>query len=362
MEIASGIQTILPPRVQPATRDGELPLSFAQQRLWFLDQLEPGSPFYNLPAVIHMNGLLNVAALEKALNEIVARHEILRTTFGDVDGRPVQRVSEALSLPLTLVKLTDMPATERAAKVRHLIEEEARHPFVLAAGPLLRASLLQLSGREYVLLLTMHHIISDGWSMGVLMREMGLLYIAYVNGRPSPLQPLPIQYADYAVWQHNWLRGEVLEDHLKFWRQQLTGAPVVLELPADRPRPPVQTHGGANLRFELTEALSQELNALCRREGATLFMLLFAAYATLIHRYTEQEDFFVGTPIANRNRSEVESLIGFFVNMLVLRVSPTPEMVSGNCCGVCARPRWELTRIRTCRSRNWSTSFSRSAT
>jgi amino acid adenylation domain-containing protein/non-ribosomal peptide synthase protein (TIGR01720 family) len=325
METGSA-QSILPPRVQPAARGGELPLSFAQQRLWFLDQLEPGSAFYNLPAVMHLNGLLNIAALEKALNEIVARHEILRTTFGNVDGRPVQRVAEALRLEVPLVKLTSLPATEQAARVQQLIDEAAQRPFNLAEGPLLRVQLLQLSGREYVLLMTMHHIISDGWSMGVLMREMGQLYIAYVNGRPSPLAKLPLQYADYAIWQQHWLRGEVLENHLDFWRRQLTGAPVVLELPADSPRPPVQTHGGANLRFELPGELSQELNALGQREGATLFMVLFAAYAILIYRYTGQEDFLTGTPIANRNRSEVESLIGFFVNMLVLRTKLTAGM------------------------------------
>ncbi len=319
-------QQLLPPLVQPASRDGELPLSFAQQRLWFLDQLEPGSHAYNLPVVVHMNGLLNIAALEKALNEIVERHEILRTTFGNVDGRPVQRVSEALRLPLLLVNLADAPVAERAAQAQQLIDTEAKRPFDLAVGPLLRASLLRLSGREYILLLTMHHIISDGWSMGVFMQEMGNLYIAHVNGRQSPLGKLPLQYADYAVWQQNWLRADVLESHLAFWRGQLAGAPVVLELPADKPRPPVQTHCGATLRFELPEGLSQALSALGQRANATLFMVLFAAYATLIHRYTEQEDFLVGTPIANRNRSEVERLIGFFVNMLVLRVRVSPEM------------------------------------
>ncbi len=326
-EIGTGhTPQLLPPLVRPASRDGELPLSFAQQRLWFLDQLEPGSPFYNLPIVVHLNGLLNVAALEKALNEIVERHEILRTTFGHVDGRPVQRISESLCLPLPLVNLTNAPAAERAAQVQQLIDDEAQRPFDLAAGPLLRASLLRLSGREHILLLTMHHIISDGWSMGVFMQEMGNLYIAHVNGRPSPLTKLTIQYADYAIWQQNWLRGKVLENHLAFWREQLAGAPVVLELPADKPRPPVQTHRGANFKFELPEDLSQALVALGQRESATLFMVLFAAYATLLHRYTEQEDFLVGTPIANRNRSEVESLIGFFVNMLVLRARPAPEM------------------------------------
>ena len=326
VEIGTGItQPILPPPVKPAARGGELPLSFAQQRLWFLEQLEPHSPFYNVAAVVHMNGLLDFAALRRALNEIVERHEILRTIFGDVDGRPVQHVSEALRLLVPLVKFTDLQSPEKAAQVQELIEQEAKRPFDLVKGPLLRTTLLQLSGREYILLLTLHHIICDGWSMGVLMREMGELYVSYVNGRPSPLAELAIQYADYAVWQQNWLQGDVLDNQLTFWKRELAGAPVVLELPTDRARPPVQTHSGATLRFELPERLSEELKALSRRESATLFMVLFAAFATLLHRYTEQEDFLVGTPIANRNRSEVECLIGFFVNTLVLRASLTPE-------------------------------------
>ena len=327
IEVKTGItQPLLSSKVQPVSRDGEIPLSFAQQRLWFLDQLEPGNPFYNIPAVVYMTGLLDAAALEQAISEIIRRHEVLRTTFSTANGRPVQQTSKTLRLHIPLIKLPNLPEAEKESEVRRLINEEAKRPFDLAAGPLLRATLLQTGEREHVLLLTMHHIISDGWSMGVLMREVGVLYVSYANGRPSPLPELPVQYADFAHWQQNWLQGDVLQKQLAYWVQQLAGAPTILELPADRPRHPVQTYRGAYLRFELPGSLSQELNALSRREGVTLFMVLLAAFVTLLHRYTEQEDILVGTPIANRNRSEIEGLIGFFVNTLVLRAKLSPEI------------------------------------
>src|SRR5262249_47595902 len=309
-------------RVRPSSRAGELPLSFAQQRLWFLEQLEPGNPIYNIAAVVRMTGLLKVGALEGALNEVVRRHEILRTTFDNVNGRAEQRIMAALRISVPLINLTQLPEAERAVESRRLTDEESKRSFDLACGPLLRASLLQLSAREYVLLLTMRHIVSDSWSLGIFMREMGQLYVAYANMRPSPLGELPMQYADYAIWQQDWLRGDLLEEQVAHWRRQLAGAPVVLELPSDRPRPPALTHRSASLKFELPEALSQALNALSRRGGVTPFMLLFATFVTLLYRYTSQEDILVGAPVANRNRSEIEGLIGLFVNTIALRARP----------------------------------------
>ncbi|HEX7772326.1 MAG TPA: amino acid adenylation domain-containing protein, partial [Pyrinomonadaceae bacterium] len=304
----------------------DLPLSFAQQRLWFLDQLEPGNPFYNIPIVVYMSGVLDTAALERAINEIMRRHEVLRSTFTTIDGRPAQNAARTLQLRIPIIKLLNLSDDEKESGVRRFIKEEATRPFDLATGPLLRATLLKTAEREHVLLLTMHHIVSDGWSMGVLMREVGLLYVSYANGHPSPLPELPIQYADFADWQQHWMQGEVLQKQLAYWKQQLAGAPTVLELPHDRPRPPVQTYRGAYLKVELPSGLTQELNTLSRREGVTLFMLLLAAFVTLLNRYTDQDDILVGTPIANRNRSEIENLIGLFANTLVLRARLSPEM------------------------------------
>ncbi|HEX7773734.1 MAG TPA: condensation domain-containing protein, partial [Pyrinomonadaceae bacterium] len=320
------MQPLLSSKVQAVPRNGELPLSFGQQRLWFLDQLAPGNPFYNIPAVAYMSGVLDTAALERAINEIMRRHEVLRSTFTTIDGRPVQNAAKTLQLQIPLINLSNLPEGEQQSEVQRLITEEATRPFDLAAGPLLRATLLKTAEREHVLLLTMHHIVSDGWSMGVLLHEVGLLYVSYANGHPSPLPELPIQYADFADWQQHWMQGEVLQKQLAYWKQQLAGAPTVLELPADRPRPPVQTYRGAYLRFELPAGLTQELNSLSRREDVTLFMVLLAAFVTLLNRYTAQDDILVGTPIANRNRNEIENLIGLFVNTLVLRARLSPEM------------------------------------
>ncbi|HVG31078.1 MAG TPA: amino acid adenylation domain-containing protein, partial [Pyrinomonadaceae bacterium] len=295
------------------------PLSFAQQRLWFLDQLEPGNPFYNVPAAMRLRGRLDARALERSLSEIVARHEVLRTSFTLVEHQPVQVVAPAGGLPLPLVDLTGMSAAEREAEVARLAKEEAGRPFDLGRGPLLRATLLKLGGEEHVVLFTMHHIISDGWSLGILVRELSALYGAFARGEDSPLAELPMQYADFARWQRERLSGETLERQLSYWREQLAGAPAALELPADRPRPAVQTFGGSHLRFNLSSELTKQLQALGQREGATLFMVLLAAFQTLLYRYTGQPDISVGTPIANRTRKEIEGLIGFFVNTLVLR-------------------------------------------
>jgi len=313
------------PSILCVSRDIDLPLSFAQQRLWFLDQLKPGNSTYNIPAAMRLRGPLNVAALEQSLNEIVRRHEALRTTFASVEGQPIQIISPPEPFTLSIADLRQLPETEREPEARRLATEEARRPFDLAQGPLLRTTLLRLGEEEHVLLLTMHHIVSDGWSMGILFRELSTLYEAFSAGKPSPLPELPIQYADFAVWQLQWLQGEVLEAQLAYWRKQLAGAPSMLELPTDRPRPTVQTYRGDRQSVVLSKTLSEALKALSQGEGVTLFMTLLAAFKALLYRYIGQDDIVVGTPIANRNRVETEGLIGFFVNTLVLRTN-----LSGN--------------------------------
>lgn len=295
------------------------PLSFAQQRLWFLDQLEPGSAAYNLPRAIHLTGLLNAAALEQSFKEIVRRHEILRTTFEAVDGQPIQMIAPAFALTLPVVNLRELAESEREQKVRQLAIEEAQRPFSLNKGPLLRVTLLQLSQVEHIVLLTMHHIVSDAWSTGVLVQEMAALYEAFLQGKPLPLPELPIQYADFASWQRQWLQGKGLESQLAYWRQQLDGDLPVLQVPTDRARLVVQTSRGARQSLVLPKGLTEALKSLSQKEGATLFITLLAAFKTLLYRYTGQEDILIGSPIANRNRSEIEGLIGFFVNTLVLR-------------------------------------------
>jgi non-ribosomal peptide synthetase component F/ubiquinone/menaquinone biosynthesis C-methylase UbiE len=302
----------------PVSRDERLPLSFAQERLWFLDQLEPGSASYNMPAAVRLTGKLDLAATQAAINEVVRRHEALRTSFITVDGEPEQMIALELTLPFTVLDLASVPTAEREAKTTQLAQEEAQRPFDLSKGPLLRSTLLRLSDEEHILLLTMHHIISDGWSMGILVKEVATLYEALAAGQPSPLAEPTIQYADYAVWQRKWLQGAVLENQIEYWKQQLAGVES-LQLPTDRPRPPAQTFNGANYNFELQPELRESIHALSRREGTTLFMTLLAAFQTLLHRYTGQEDISIGTPIAGRIRLETESLIGFFVNTLVLR-------------------------------------------
>ncbi len=306
---------------RPDPGDGGIkgvPLSFTQERLWFLDQLTPGTAVYNLPAAMRLRGVLNRAALEASLDEIVRRHEVLRTCFVAVEGKPVQLIAPSAKLVVTVIDLSPMAEAGRAEEVRRLASEEARRPFNLAQGPLVRATLLRLSDQEHVLLLTLHHIVSDAWSRGVFNHELTALYEAFAAGRPSPLPGLPVQYADYVVWQREWLRGAVLERQLQYWRPQLAGVPV-LELPFDHPRPAVQTYRGAHAAFRLPKQLSAQLTALSRREGVTLYMTLLAAFQTLLARYTGQDDIAVGSPIAGRNRAEFEGLIGFFVNTLVMR-------------------------------------------
>jgi len=301
------------------SRDGELPLSFAQQRLWLLDQLEPDSAFYNMPQAIRMSGALNAEALRQTLESIVVRHEALRTTFVEVDGRPTQVIPPAPNVAMPIIALNELPEGEREVEVSRLANEEAQRPFDLARGPLMRATLLRLDEEEHVLLLTMHHIVGDGWSYGVFVRELTALYEAFNQGRPSPLPELPIQYVDFAHWQRQWFQGKVLEEQLAYWKQQLGDDLPVLELPTDRPRPAVQTFRGARQSAMLSKSLLEALRTLSRQEGMTVFMTLLAAFQTLLSRYANQDDIVVGSPIANRTRAELEGLIGFFVNTLVLR-------------------------------------------
>lgn len=304
-----------------ASQSRLFPLSFAQQRLWFLDQLEPNTSSYNIPTAVSLAGTLNIAALQQTLNEIVRRHEALRTSFEVVEGQPVQVIAPTLTLALPLVNLQEFSEFERDEEVLRLAKQEAQQPFDLTQCPLLRATLLQLSDTEYVLLFTMHHIISDGWSITLLIQEVATLYTAFSTGKPSPLAELPIHYADFAVWQRQWLQGERLDAQLAYWQQQIGSNPPVLQLPTDRPRPVIQTCQGATQSFSLPTDLTTALKALSKKAGVTLFMTLLAAFKILLHRYTSQDDILVGSPIANRNRTETERLIGYFVNTLVLRTS-----------------------------------------
>jgi non-ribosomal peptide synthetase component F len=313
-------ETRAPERIERRRDDGAAPpLSFAQERLWFLDRLQAGNAAYNVPVSFRMAGVIDVAALERSLIELVRRHEALRTSFMVVDGRPVQVVAPRGEVALAVEELGGAAAAEREAEAQRRAAAEALRPFDLGRGPLLRARLLRLSPSDHVLLLTLHHIVADGWSMGVLVRELGALYGAFAAGRPSPLAELALQYADFAVWQRQWLQGAVLEGLLGYWRAQLAGAPLLLELPSDRPRPAVQSFRGAVQAVQLPAAVVAALKALGHGAGATLFMVLLAAFKVLLFRYSSQADVVVGTPIANRTRPELEGLIGFFVNTLVLR-------------------------------------------
>ncbi|HEY3110881.1 MAG TPA: amino acid adenylation domain-containing protein, partial [Chloroflexota bacterium] len=307
------------PPVLPGRRDREVPLSYAQQRLWFLDQLEPGRATYNVPAATRLVGPVEVGALARSLNAVVARHESLRTTFPADEGRPRQEVAPGMELPLDVEDLSGLAPAAREAAVRELARAEAARPFDLARGPLLRARLLRLGPAEHVLLVTLHHIVTDGWSLGVLLRELTALYPAACRGELAALPPLPVQYRDYALWQRDRLQGPVLERQLAYWRERLAGAPAALELPTDRPRPPTQSFQGATATRRLPAVLVGRLRALAEREGATTFMALLAGFQALLGRYAGQSDVVVGTPIANRPRPELEGLIGFFANTLAVR-------------------------------------------
>ncbi|SFK58268.1 non-ribosomal peptide synthetase [Methylocapsa palsarum] len=310
-----------------ARRDAPIPLSFAQQRLWFLDQLEPGSPFYNVPIVLRLSGRLNLAALERALQDLAHRHEALRTSFPIVDGRPVQAIAPAMTISLPIVRLLETDAGKRPTELRRLIRAAAQEPFDLSAGPLIRATAFESEPRDaegaggYVLLLTLHHAIADGWSTGVLASDLAEFYACAAAGRASTLRDLPLQYADYTMWQGALLDSGELDGQTAYWRTRLKEAPAVLRLPTDRPRPPVQTYAGAAHRLILPLDLTQRLRALSRRQGATLFMTLLAAFDVILSRYSGEDDICVGTPVANRPRVEFEGLIGCFTNTLVIRAT-----------------------------------------
>ncbi len=307
-------------QIIPVARQGDLALSFGQQRLWLLDQIDGGSAHYNMPFALALTGRLDIAALERAFASIVLRHESLRTTFaaGD-DGMARQVIGHAAGFDVALTDLSALPAGERQLQLSLRMADEAGRVFDLARDPMLRAQLLKLGEEEHALLVTMHHIASDGWSMAILVNEFGALYSAYAEGRADPLPALPVQYADYAHWQRQWLQGEVLASQLGYWRTQLVDLPVVHGLPLDHARPQQQSFAGASVHSRIDGAALAALQARCQASGATLFMGLHALFAVLLSRYSNERDIVIGSPIANREQAEVAGLIGFFVNTLVLR-------------------------------------------
>ncbi|MFB2772383.1 amino acid adenylation domain-containing protein [Pelatocladus sp. BLCC-F211] len=296
-----------------------IPLSFSQQRLWFIDQLYHGSSFYNIPIAFHIKGKLNITALQQSLNEILKRHEIWRTNFRLVNGEPIQEITATLTWNIPIINLEHLCGQDWEAEVKQLVAKEAIKPFNLTKELLVRATLLKLNEQEHVLLVIMHHIITDGWSCGVFLRELSTLYAAFSTNQPSPLPPLPIQYADFTIWQRDRLKGEFLATQLNYWKQQLSGELPILQLPTDRPRPTVTSFNGAKQYFTLSTALTDALRQLSLQEDATLFMTLLAGFNILLYHYTDQENILIGSPIANRNRAELEGMLGLFVNTLVLR-------------------------------------------
>ncbi len=301
------------------------PPSFSQQRLWLMDQLNPASPVYALPAVFRLKGNLNILALERALNEILRRHEILRTTFGFVNGELAQIIAPSMRLELAPGDVHAMPETQREAYVSKLINKEIRRPFNLGEGPLIRASLLRVEAADHVLILNVHHMVADAWSFGILAKQLTALYAAYVENKPSPLAPLTLQFADFSIWEKSYMQGERLQTQLSYWQEQLGGNLPILELPADRPRPPRQTFNGALMPIELSPSLTDGLKALSRRQQASPFMTLLAAFKVLLHRYTGQSNLLVAAPVANRSHEDLESLIGFFVNLVVFRTDVSDD-------------------------------------
>ncbi len=318
LEASSLPRVLLAPPISQVNRKELLPLSYAQQRLWFLDQLQPNSAFYNMPALVRVIGPLDVKALHQSVQQIVNRHESLRTVFGANQGEPFQRILPSLEIDLPIVDLGSLEKSKQESEVRRQAMAEGIAPFDLSTGPLVRMRLYRLGAEEHVFQLTMHHIVSDGWSMGVLLRELAVLYEANHCELPSPLSSLPIQYADYSQWQRSWLTGEVLAEQIAWWAEQLQEMPWILELPTDHPRPAVQSYRGLQTSYSLSSELSGRLEQLSREQGATLFMTLMSAWQIVMARYSSQERLLIGTPIANRHHAETESLIGFFVNTLVI--------------------------------------------
>ncbi|MCP4263627.1 MAG: AMP-binding protein, partial [Planctomycetes bacterium] len=325
-QAALATRSHLPP-IEPFSRERDIPLSFAQQRLWFLDRLEgKNATAYNMPADLRLEGPLHRAALSSSLQEIIQRHETLRTTFSMKDEKPVQVIHQSVNNdPLTVVDLQGLSSVKQGTEIQKLAEENAQRPFDLSKGPLFSAVLLQLGINSHILLLTMHHIISDGWSMEVFISEFSALYEAFLQEKSSPLEPLPIQYADFSLWQRQWLSGEALQTQLNYWQQKLADATHTLEIPGDHPRPPVYTFNGGAENIAITPELTRKLTSLSQQTGDTLFMTTLAAFAMLLSRYSGMEDIVIGSPIANRTRKETEPLIGLFVNTLALRID-----LSGN--------------------------------
>ncbi|PSF28879.1 non-ribosomal peptide synthetase, partial [Aphanothece hegewaldii CCALA 016] len=301
-------------------RDKPIPVSFAQARLWFHEQLEGANATYNMPAALHLQGILNIVALKKSLQEIINRHEILRTQFSENAQTVNQIILNNLKFNLLEIDLYSVVKSEQMEKVYQLATEEAQKPFDLTKVPLIRATLIKLEAQSNVLLLTMHHIISDGWSIEIFIKELGILYQAFCENKPSPLSNLTIQYADFSVWQRQWLQGNILNQQLQYWKQQLNHAPSLLNLPTDKPRPVFQSFCGQTQTFTLTNLFKKKLETLSQQYRTTLFTTLLTAFAVLLSRYSAQKDIIIGTPIANRNRTEIEPLIGFFVNSLPIRI------------------------------------------
>jgi hypothetical protein len=320
---ARGVAPVLTPPLVRVPRNNDLPLSYAQQRLWFLQQLDPASTAYSMPLSLRLLGTLDTNKLVQSLQEIVRRHEVLRTTFPSVEGHAKQMIAEQMDLRVAVIDLAHLPALEKEAAARDRVRDEAIVPFDLSQGPLVRVKLLRLDNEDHVLVINMHHIITDGWSTPIMVRELTRFYEAFINSSTPDLPELKIQYADFAVWQRQWLRDDILENYLSYWRKQLTGAPD-LALPYDPPSRP-SGEPGKREDFELGKELTHKLKALSQREGVTLFMTLLASYQLVLARYTGQRDIVVGTDIASRNQLECEGLIGFFVNQLVLRTD-----LSGN--------------------------------
>jgi hypothetical protein len=319
-------QRLKAPPIMPVARNGNLPLSFAQQRLWFASQVEHNNPVYNMPAAIRLRGSLDVKALEQSFQQIIRRHEALRTTFDVIGDWPAPVISSTAAVPLLVEDLRELGDAEKEAEVQRLAVREAQTAFDLTRGPLLRIRLLRLREEEHIALITIHHIISDGWSLGVLVKEMVELYGAFITDAPSPLDDLPIQYQDFAVWQREWLRGDVLDRQVAYWKQTLGDNIPVLKMPTDHARPGVLSFRGAIEGIAIPQPLTESLKALSRREGCTLFMTLLSAFKILLRYYAKQDDIVVGTDVANRNIVEIEKLIGFFVNQLVLYTKLSGDM------------------------------------
>jgi hypothetical protein len=308
------------PPLVPVARSDELPLSFAQQRLWFLDQLDGNNATYTIPIALQLTGPLNLSVLQLCMREIVRRHETLRTTFPTSRHTPIQCIHMLPLIPIDVIDFTENDPTEKQAAIEQEIQRELQRPFDLATGPLLRLRVLRESQQQHILLFTMHHIISDGWSTGILAQEFTALYNAFLAGEPSPLPELSIQYVDFVVWQRSYLQGERLNAHLAYWKQQLTGAPT-LKLPTDHPRSSISSAPGANYAEQWPLSLTQQLQSFSQQEDVTLFMTLLTGLLLLLAYESKQEDITIGTPIANRPHPALESLVGLFFNKLAMRNS-----------------------------------------